>query len=345
MRIWPSLIGLCPESASTSWLWPLPETPATPTISPAPHCQIEAGDRVAAFVVLDEQPGDFQRPAALRRGDARGRGAHDRVADHHRRHFARREFADLAAADLGAAAQHADVVAKGFDLAELMGDHQRGDLAAMRHRLEEAEDFVGFIRRQHRSRLVENEEALVEIEQLQNFQLLLFPRRERGDGPIERHAERHALKKRLERLALLAPIDEGGRVGAARDQILGRGQRRHEGEMLIDHADAERLRVARIAHDDLFAVEQQASAVGRVEAHHAFDQGRLARAVLAEQRMEGAGGNLDRNVVERGEAAEGLGHADRLERRAARVGVGRGSFSAAASVMSPLPRRRLRRRR
>ncbi len=82
--------------------------------------------------------------------------------------------------------------------------------------LEEAEDFVGFAGRQHRSRLVENEEALVEIEQLQDFQLLLFARRERGDGPVERHAKRHAREKRFERLALLAPIDEGGRVGAAR---------------------------------------------------------------------------------------------------------------------------------
>ena len=35
IRTWPSLIGRWPDSASTSSLWPLPETPAMPTISPA----------------------------------------------------------------------------------------------------------------------------------------------------------------------------------------------------------------------------------------------------------------------------------------------------------------------
>jgi hypothetical protein len=34
-RICPSLTGRCPDKASTSSLWPLPDTPAMPTISPA----------------------------------------------------------------------------------------------------------------------------------------------------------------------------------------------------------------------------------------------------------------------------------------------------------------------
>ena len=54
--------------------------------------------------------------------------------------------------------------------------------------------------------------------------------------------------------------------------------------------------------------------VGDVEAHHAFDERRLAGAVLAEQRVECPGGNLDRDVVERGEAPESLGHADGFQR-------------------------------
>ena len=73
------------------------------------------------------------------------------------------------------------------------------DLAAMRHGFEQAEDFVGLARRQHRGRLVEDEKALIEIEQLEDFELLLLARRQRGHRPVERHAERHAVEERLER--------------------------------------------------------------------------------------------------------------------------------------------------
>ena len=60
----------------------------------------------------DGQAGD--NVGLLLRGvDTRGGGAHDGVADHHRRHLARRELADLAAANFGAAAKHADVVTDG----------------------------------------------------------------------------------------------------------------------------------------------------------------------------------------------------------------------------------------
>ena len=76
--------------------------------------------------------------------------------------------------------------------------------------------------------------------------------------------------------------------------------------MLIDHADAERLRVARIAHRDLLAVDQHLALVGCVEAHDAFDERRLAGAVLAQQRMKRAGRNLDRHVLERPQRPEDL---------------------------------------
>ena len=282
------------------------------------HREIETGDGFAALVVLDDETGDFEHLVVARRRDARGRGAHHRVADHHRRHFARRHLAHLAAADLAAAPQHADVVAEGLHFAELVGDHQRRDVAAMRHVLEQAEDLVGLARRQHGGRLVEDEEALVEIEQLEDFQLLLFARRQRGDRPVERRAERHTFEKRLQSLALALPVDDGRRIGAADDEILRAGQRRHQREMLIDHADAERLRVARIAHRDLAPVERERALVRRIEAHDAFDQRRLARPVLAQQRVERASRRLERDIVQRREGAETLGHAEGFERGPAR---------------------------
>ena len=75
--------------------------------------------------------------------------------------------------------------------------------------------------------------------------------------------------------------------------LVGGRQRRHQGEVLIDHADAKRLRVARVAHAHRAPVEQQLAALGHVKSHDAFDQSRFARAVLAEQRVKRPGWYLD----------------------------------------------------
>ena len=54
---------------------------------------------------------------------------------------------------------------------------------------QEAKHFVRFARRQHRGWLVEDEEALVEIQELQYLKFLLFARRHGGNRHIERARE------------------------------------------------------------------------------------------------------------------------------------------------------------
>ena len=61
---------------------------------------------------------------------------------------------------------------------------------------------------------------------------------------------------------------------------------------------------------DLLAVEQHPPAVGPVEAGDDLDQRRLAGAVLAHQRMDLAGPEVERDLVERLDAGKRL--ADRL---------------------------------
>ena len=220
-----------------------------PTISPA--------RTLMSKPLTASRPSSFSanRPAISRvappfrwAADARRRGADDRVADHHRRHLAGRDRADLAAADPRSAPQHGEVVAERLDLAELVADHRDGDLAPVRHVAQEAEDFVGFARRQHRGRLVEDEKALVEIEELEDFELLLLAGRHGGDRLLSGTRNGIVSRNASSALRLLAPVDDGGRVGAADDEVLRRGQRRNQGEVLVDHADAERLSVARVAH-------------------------------------------------------------------------------------------------
>ena len=82
----------------------------------------------------------------------------------------------------------------------------------------------------------------------------------------------------------------GRRVGATDDKIFRRGQGGHQREVLIHHANAQRLRVARVADGDL---GRRRAGVrpwsASIEAHDALDERRLAGAVLAEQRMKRTG--------------------------------------------------------
>ena len=180
-----------------------------------------------------------------------------------------------------------------------MADHRDGDFAAVRHVAQKPENLVCLARRQHRSRLIENEEALIEIEQLEDFELLLFSRGQAET--VLSSGTRNGIRSRKLSSAFrsLRQSMNDGRVGAADDEIFRRGQRRHQGEMLIDHADAQRLRILGIADGCLGPVEQELAPVGNVEAHDALHERRLAGAVLAEQRVKRTGRNLDRHVLQR----------------------------------------------
>ena len=94
--------------------------------------------------------------------------------------------------------------------------------------------------------------------------------------------------------------------------------------MLIDHADAERVRVTRPPDGVLDPSEDDRALVRRVVAHHALDEGAFAGAVLPEQRVKGAGLERERDVVEGDQRAEPLGHARDLEALRGGVGLGDG---------------------
>src|SRR5206468_11682249 len=77
----------------------------------------------------------------------------------------------------------------------------------------------------------------------------------------------------------------------------------------------------------------QRAFVGALETDDALHQRALAGAVLAQQRMKAAGGDLDRDILERGKGAEALGHVQALdlERRLWRCGR-RGNQHAATAI-------------
>jgi len=108
----------------------------------------------------------------------------------------------------------------------------------------------------HRGRLVENEKAPAQIELLEDFALLPLAGGNGRDLGVERHAKRHAGEKFLQSLALAHPIDHRRHVVARQHEILSDRHRRNEREVLIDHAQPERVRGARIVDDLLPVIDQ-----------------------------------------------------------------------------------------
>ena len=234
-------------------------------------------------------------------------------ADHHAGHAVRRQIGNLAVAGQLAAPQDRHLVGERHHLAELVRDHQDRQIAADHHGAQHAQHFVGFARRQHRGRLVEDQEAPLQIELLEDFALLPLAGGNVRHPGIERHLERHPREKCFEFLLFPGPVDDRRDVVARQHQVFGDRHRRHQREMLIDHAEAERVGVLRVG-DRLFAAADQHVALGRVVVtHDAFDQRALAGAVLAEQRMERARTHLQFDIVEGGEIAEPHGHGDGVD--------------------------------
>ncbi len=98
-------------------------------------------------------------------------------------------------------------------------------------------------------------ETLVDVEELQKLELLFLAGGELARPTVERYPKRHTGEKGLEPFALAPPVDHERGVGACDHEALGAGERRHEGEVLIDHADAEGPAVARGGDRDFAVVE------------------------------------------------------------------------------------------
>ena len=192
-----------------------------------------------------------------------------------------------------APAQDRDIVGKGGDFAELVGDHQHRDLTRLTQRTDMAEHLVGFVGGEDRSRLVQDQEAAAEVELLEDLQLLLFASCQCPHRLIQRHLERHPGHEGGQRLALGPPVDDRGGGVAADHEVFGGGQRGHQGEMLIDHAEAEGVGGLRVGDLRLAPADQHLAGSGVVKTHHAFDERGFSGTVLAQQGMKCAGRHGD----------------------------------------------------
>ena len=236
-----------------------------------------------------------------------------RLADHHRRHVGGRERGNLAAAGLLAAAEHGHLIGKRPHFFEFVRDDDDGELSGICQTSHEVEHVLRFLRGQGRGRLIEHKQSALEIKLLEDFRLLPLACSKRAERNIQRNFERHARQEVIEALPLCLPIDDKRHVGARHHQIFGGGHRRYQREMLVDHAETETIGVLRLSDAFLSVADDEIAGIGAVIAEQAFDEGRFAGAVLAEQRVHRASLNLQRHVIEGRERTKPLRHARRFD--------------------------------
>jgi len=84
--------------------------------------------------------------------------------------------------------------------------------------------------------------------------------------------------------------------------------------MLVDHADAVAVGIARGADDDLLAVDEDLSLVGEVNAREHVHERGFAAAVFAEQRQDLAPVDIEPDAVIGDDGAEALGDVAHFDR-------------------------------
>ena len=191
-----------------------------------------------------------------------------------------------------------------------MGDHQHGHVARLCHRAQHAQHLVRLGRREHRSGLVEDHEPSAQVELLQDLDLLLLTGGEARDRTVEIEPERDRGHEDAQAVPLRLPVDDRGHLVAGHHEVLGHGHARYQREVLVHHADPERVGVVRRSDVTLAAGHRDLAGVRLMIAGETFHQRALAGAVLAEQRRERARLDAQGHVVERGEGAEALGHGE-----------------------------------
>ena len=204
-----------------------------------------------------------------------------------------------------------------------------------RHRPERREELVRFLRREDRGGLVHDQDPGAAVEHLQDLDPLLLTYGQLPDPGAWIHLQAEPLRELPDLRLGRTFVEQEARPIQTQEHVLGDGLRRHEREVLMDHPQPGRDRVARRAEGHRLAVHEDLAAVRPIQPGQHVHQGALAGAVLAQEGVDLAGAQVEIDVVVREHArklfddAAGLdGQRRRLRpRRGGARGVGEGHRS------------------
>ena len=180
---------------------------------------------------------------------------------------------------------------------------------------DDREQLLRLLRGQDGRRLVEHEDLRPAVEGLQDLDALLRSDGDVLDATAGVDREAVAVGEVADTFPRLPEVEHHPRVRGlfGENDVLGHGHHRDEHEVLVHHPDPALDRVLGRRERRLLPVEEDLPRVRVVEPVEDVHQRRLAGAVLAEQRMHLAGGDVEVDVVVGEHAGEALGDPAELE--------------------------------
>ena len=133
-----------------------------------------------------------------------------------------------------AAAQHGGLVAEAGDLVELVADEDDRP-AVVGHVAQHLAQFLGLGGRQHGRGLVQDQDAGVAPQGLEDLDPLPLPHRELPHRAVGLGGQPEAAAQLAHPLLEVAPAQHP--LGGAQHHVLGHRERRDQAELLVDHAD------------------------------------------------------------------------------------------------------------
>ena len=188
-------------------------------------------------------------------------------------------------------------------------------------RADDREQLLRLLRREDGRGLVEDEDLRSPVEGLQDLDPLLHPHGDGVDPGLGTDGEAETLRELPDALLRSIEIEERPAVRLdAEHDVLGHRHHGDEHEVLVDHADAVVDRHVGRVDAQGSPVQADLALVRVVEAVEDAHERRLARPVLAEERVHLALDEVEVDVVVRDDAGEPLRDAAQLEKGRIRHG-------------------------
>ena len=201
------------------------------------HLQRHVVDGDLPAVTHRAEPANLQHGSAGRTGGAVG-GQLDRTADHQVGELLARRGLRAHLAGDDAVAHHRDPVGERHHLVQLVRDEHQ-PLPGVGHPPQRGEQLVDLLGRQHGGRFVEHEQPRLVEHGLEDLDALALADRQLPDLGVRMDAELVLGAQLAEPIGDRPQPERPERVGPLSEgDVLGDGQRRHEHEVLVDHADA-----------------------------------------------------------------------------------------------------------
>ena len=221
------------------------------------------------------------------------------------------------------------------DLLEAVADEDDGDATSPEttHRRKKAVDLV---RREGRSRLVHDQEPRARGECLGDLEQLPVghaePAHRRGRPEVDPQVVQDPRRLRAHR----SPVDraQAGARASARKDVLRHGQVREDGRLLVHRDDPEPVGRLRVADALRLAADHELARIRLHDARQDLHERRLARSVLADERVHACGLDREADIRHRLHAAVALRDSAQLDERYPLVHRGKAAGTPPSTLMT-----------